>query len=131
MRLINPTTTKAKMNTNPEVNAFIKRRTESNIKHYMGSSKEDIEARIKDLDYEWDTERILELNFAVIILLTVFSGLFKSKIWLVISFFASVFMVQHSLQGWCPPLPVIRKLGFRTAAEIFEEKEAMQEMLYR
>jgi hypothetical protein len=33
-------------------------------------------------------------------------------------------LLMHALQGWCPPLPVIRKLGVRTAKEIFEEKTA-------
>ena len=31
-------------------------------------------------------------------------------------------MLQHALQGWCPPLPLVRKLGLRTAEEINQEK---------
>jgi arylsulfatase A-like enzyme len=28
------------------------------------------------------------------------------------------FPLQHALQGWCPPVPIFRHLGFRTAREI-------------
>ena len=36
------------------------------------------------------------------------------------------FMLQHALQGWCPPLPVLRRMGVRTAAEIHQEIIALR-----
>jgi hypothetical protein len=30
------------------------------------------------------------------------------------------------LQGWCPPLPILRSLGVRTADEINEERYALK-----
>ncbi|WP_407921819.1 hypothetical protein, partial [Corallococcus sp. AB049A] len=27
------------------------------------------------------------------------------------------FLLQHGLQGWCPPLPLLRRLGLRTRGE--------------
>jgi hypothetical protein len=33
---------------------------------------------------------------------------------------------QHALQGWCPPLSAIRRLGVRSAAEIEEERTALR-----
>lgn len=33
---------------------------------------------------------------------------------------------MHALQGWCPPLPVFRCYGFRTAAEIDYERYALK-----
>jgi hypothetical protein len=38
------------------------------------------------------------------------------------------FYVQHSLRGWCPPLPVLRRLGFRTPMEIELERAALKEL---
>jgi hypothetical protein len=35
---------------------------------------------------------------------------------------ASGFLLQHALQGWCPPVPLLRQLGFRTSYEIEEER---------
>jgi hypothetical protein len=36
------------------------------------------------------------------------------------------FLFQHAVQGWCPPLPVLRRLGVRTREEIDREKYALQ-----
>ena len=36
------------------------------------------------------------------------------------------FLLQHALQGWCPPLPLFRRLGVRTAREIARERYALQ-----
>ncbi|HSH82103.1 MAG TPA: hypothetical protein VLA19_26550 [Herpetosiphonaceae bacterium] len=36
------------------------------------------------------------------------------------------FLVQHAVQGWCPPLLVIRALGVRTRKEIDVEKYALK-----
>lgn len=127
--LFPPTTTKVNMFSSPRVNREIKSQTERNIEQYTQKSDEDIKARIKELDYEWDTERTLEVNFALIVVVTTFIGAIRNKKWSLISTIAAVFMLQHSLQGWCPPLSVIRRLGVRTATEILEEKEALKRVL--
>lgn len=127
--LFPPTTTKVNMFSSPRVNREIKSRTERNIEQYTEKSDEDIKARIKELDYEWDTERTLEVNFALIVVVTTFIGAIRNKKWSLISTIAAVFMLQHSLQGWCPPLSLIRRLGVRTATEILEEKEALKRVL--
>lgn len=127
--LFPPTTTKVNMFSSPRVNREIKSQTDRNIEQYTQKSDEDIKARIKELDYEWDTERTLEVNFALIVVVTTFIGAIRNKKWSLISTIAAVFMLQHSLQGWCPPLSVIRRLGVRTATEILEEKEALKRVL--
>ena len=33
--------------------------------------------------------------------------------WLWFSVGVLAFLLQHALQGWCPPMPVFRWLGFR------------------
>ena len=37
----------------------------------------------------------------------------------------SGFLFQHVLQGWCPPLPLFCRLGFRTQPEIELERHAL------
>jgi hypothetical protein len=46
--------------------------------------------------------------------------------WLVLPGLVSAFLLQHAIQGWCPPVPVLRKLGFRTSYEIEEERRALK-----
>jgi hypothetical protein len=36
------------------------------------------------------------------------------------------FLLQHAVQGWCPPVPVFRRLGFRTQTEIDYERYALK-----
>ena len=36
------------------------------------------------------------------------------------------FLLQQALQGWCPPVSVLRKLGLRTQREIDEERFALE-----
>ncbi len=35
-------------------------------------------------------------------------------------------MLQHALQGWCPPIPFIRRWGIRTEDEINAEKTVLK-----
>ncbi len=39
---------------------------------------------------------------------------------------AAGFLLQHAIQGWSPPLPLLRWLGFRTQAEIEAERYALK-----
>lgn len=123
-----PTTQKVRMNTKRAINERIDAATNRRIKQYQGLSKLAIERRIKELDHEWDTERALETNFATLVLATSVLGYTVSKKWLALGGIAALFMLQHALQGWCPPLPIFRHLGFRTADEINQEKNALQQL---
>ena len=38
----------------------------------------------------------------------------------------TAFLFQHALQGWCPPVPVLRRLGFRTVYEIDRERFSLK-----
>ncbi|WP_291177978.1 hypothetical protein [Gimesia sp.] len=38
------------------------------------------------------------------------------------------FLLQHAIQGWCPPMPIFRRLGFRTQLEIEMERYALKAM---
>ena len=37
------------------------------------------------------------------------------------------FLLQHALQGWCPPVPILRRQGFRTRHEIDAERQALRD----
>ncbi len=36
------------------------------------------------------------------------------------------FLLQHAVQGWCPPVPIFRRMGIRTAREIDSERYALK-----
>ena len=115
--------------TAPNVNREIDRRTNSNIRRYANSSEEVINRRIEELDQEWDIERALEANASTLALTGLLLGLTVNRKWLALPTVVLSFLLQHSLQGWCPPLPLLRRLGVRTRGEIDREKYELKALL--
>jgi hypothetical protein len=114
--------------TSDKVNLKISEQTKRNINYYRGKSYNEIERRLKDLDAEWDTERVLEANASSLILVGTALGFAVNRKWHLLSGVVGGFLLQHALQGWCPPLSVIRRMGVRTATEINEEKTALKKI---
>jgi len=112
--------------TPPEVNKQIDQEIRDNLKSFTGSDYEVIDERISELDKEWDIERTLQLNAASLAITGTVLGLVVDKRWLALPVIVGSFLVQHAIQGWCPPLPILRKLGFRTRSEIDKEKFALK-----
>lgn len=124
--LLPPNAKRVQLNTDHAVNEQIRRRMLSNAASYASKSHDAISLRLKELDCEWDTERVLEANAAILILASIILGLAYYYAWFYVSGLVAFFLLQHALQGWCPPLPLIRHLGVRTASEINEEKMALK-----
>lgn len=108
------------------VNADIDRETEENLRHWAAQSREAIDARILDLDREWDVERYLEMTASSLALSGVVAGLAGRRKALILPAVVLSFLFQHAVHGWCPPLPVFRRLGVRTRKEIDREKYALK-----
>jgi hypothetical protein len=96
---------------------------------YYGNFPEEIPDRLKQLDREWDIERALAAMSSGLTLLGLALGRRGRRRALALSAIVQGFYMQHTLQGWCPPLPVLRRLGFRTATEIEREKCALKDLL--
>lgn len=81
---------------------------------------------IEQLARERDMERYLQTNASLLTLAGIVLGATKSRKWLVIPAIVLPFLLQHAVQGWCPPVPIFRKLGIRTRKEINREKYAIK-----
>ncbi len=108
-------------------NKTIDREAEGRVQRFAGKSKEEITEQIDRLEREWDMERLLETNASILSLvgMSAYAGSLNKK-WLFLPGVVMSFLVQHSVQGWCPPMPVFRKLGVRTRQEIEREKYALK-----
>jgi hypothetical protein len=91
------------------------------VQDYARQSDETISQRIQALAQEWDTERVLETNASLLALTGLMLGLTVNPNWFFLPGLVLLFLFQHAVQGWCPPLPIIRRLGVRTATEIAQE----------
>lgn len=112
-------------NTAPKVNARIEGRMRARVER-IGQDPERIDARLAALDREWDVERTLEANAATAVLLGVGLGIFVHRRFFALPALVGGFLLQHAVQGWCPPVPVLRRLGFRTVREIGEERDLLR-----
>ncbi|MEZ0263790.1 MAG: hypothetical protein ACAI43_03605 [Phycisphaerae bacterium] len=93
---------------------------------YFAAHPDQIDRRLRELDAEWDVERALETGSSTLTLTGLVLGTVASRKWLLLSLAVQGFFMQHALQGWCPPLPVLRRLGFRTQYEIERERYALK-----
>lgn len=107
------------------VNLDIDRKTNAHIHEFGNTDYETIRKRIAELDREWDVERILEVNASTLALTGLVLGFALNKKWLMLPATVLSFLLQHGVQGWCPPLPILRRLGVRTRGEIDREKYAL------
>jgi len=125
-KIIPDNSERVKLHTCKKDNAAIREETIRNIARYTDKTTEEIESRIRELEKEWDIERVLETNAAGIVLLSAVLGFTVDKRFFILTGFVGGFLLQHALQGWCPPLPMLRKLGIRTASEIENEKAVLK-----
>ena len=116
---------RARRQTSTARNHRIDKQILENLKSYR-KNNDGIAARIRQLDKEWDIERTLELNAAALALTGTLLGAVVNKRWLILPAVVGSFLVQHAIQGWCPPLPLFRRLGIRTRPEIDREKYALK-----
>lgn len=112
--------------TPDEINEQIRLQTEQNVAYFAHAGTAAINQRLVELDEEWDIERALEANAATVSLLGMALGVTSSRKWFLLPTAVAGFLLQHAVQGWCPPLPIMRRLGFRTAAEIDRERYALK-----
>ena len=110
----------------PDMNDRARVKTLETIARYEKASHRELTYHLAELDQEWDIERALELNFASVVLAGIALGTFSNRKWYLLPAVAACFMVQHVIDGWCPPLVILRRLGFRTADEINRERVALK-----
>jgi hypothetical protein len=114
--------------TDAEVNEMIRQQTQRNIARFQNAGPDAIERRLAELDAEWDIERTLEANAATASLIGLTLGATVDRRWFLFPAVVAGFLLQHALQGWCPPLPVFRRMGIRTSYEIDHERYALKAM---
>lgn len=126
--MIPKTTTRVEDSTAPRINARIKKAADRSAARHARAGLSSIDRRLDELDREWDIERSLEANAAAVSLIGLALGRFANRRFYALPAVISAFLLQHAVQGWCPPLPILRRLGFRTTSEIQEERDALEEI---
>jgi hypothetical protein len=127
MSVVATSVTRAADQAAPSVDRRVHRQTQANVAYYA-KRPDQIDERLQELDTEWDLERLLELNSALLSLVGIVLGIRGRRRFLLLPLAVQGFFMQHAIHGWCPPVPILRRLGVRTPAEIDSERLALQKL---
>ena len=117
---------RVRANTARDINRRLDEAARNRLAQYAGALPAEITKRIEELDREWDTERVLEMNASTLAFAGVVGAVLSNRKWLILPSVVLPFLFLHAVQGWCPPLPILRRLGVRTRNEIDQEKYALK-----
>ncbi|HEU0031441.1 MAG TPA: hypothetical protein VFQ53_12470 [Kofleriaceae bacterium] len=99
------------------------------------TSRTALRARLAELDREWTLDRALMLNFSILGGLSASLAMRnlrrtgKLGAWGALFITQMAFLAHHAIRRWCPPMPVFRRLGFRSDQEIDAERELLRQRL--
>jgi hypothetical protein len=119
------------------INRRIDQSTAADLERHLSADPDAILRRIDELDREWDIDRAVMALLAVGGSLNLFLSLRR---WLsghkpgrstAVLGIQLAFLFHHARAGWCPPVAVLRRIGFRTRMEIEEEKRVLVALLTR
>lgn len=123
----------------PHVNRRIDLTAQASADLTIRQGRNQIVRRLVELDHEWDVDRALMANFAIAGGAALSVGLHryahppvfgprpKGLLYLVGAQMA--FLMLHATVGWCPPVSLFRRLGYRTKAEIDTERDLLERAL--
>lgn len=126
--MIPSTVERVPQHTAEHVNQEIRRQTEERVARCAATGRQAIDRRLAELDHEWDIERTLEANAATLCAAGAALALLSDRRFALVPLVVGSFLIQHAVQGWCPPLPVFRRLGVRTQSEIDYERYALKSL---
>ncbi len=117
---------RVRANTAAHVNRRIDRRIEERVRECAQRPTSELTRRIEALEREWDIERVILTLGPLAAGTGLALGLFRHRGWFAMPMIVLPFLLLHAVQGWAPPLPVLRRLGVRTRQEIDREKYALK-----
>lgn len=112
-------------NTRAAVNELIDLKVVDNIHFYLNRRPDKLDERIDELSAESDVEQIIFHGTARLIIASAALGLVLNRRFWLVALALSGMLVQLSWQGWCLPLPLLRRAGWRSRQEIDAEKNAL------
>jgi hypothetical protein len=124
MGIVADSSTPVARNTAQTVNRRIAAQTRQRLT-LIGDDQHAIADRLLELEREWDIERALAANAAAAVFIGTALGLTVHRRFLAAPLVVAGFLLLHAVQGWCPPVPVLRRLGFRTCREIEDERNEL------
>lgn len=110
------------------INRKVEREIEECIRAENAKDPAGLSEHLRKLDQEWDVDRATMLWFSFVGTAILYLGVKKNPKWLTLFGIFFPFLAHHAANGWCPPVSVLRRLGFRSSREIDAERYALKTM---
>lgn len=109
----------------PDLDIRNRHEIEENVRYYA-DHPDRIEVRLRELDREWDVDRALSTDAALLTLSGVALSALGSRIGLLLAAAGAAVTVQYGVQRVNPVVGLLRRVGYRTREEIEEERYALR-----
>lgn len=119
-------TDRVRRHTPPHCRQAIDQMTRDNVRRFASEPEGMLDGRIAQLERKWDMERTLEMNASILALTGAVLGVTVDRRWFLLTAGVLGFLTQHATTGWCPPVPVFRRMRVRTQGEIDQERFALK-----
>ena len=100
--------------------------TRASLARDATADRDQTDARLRELEREWDSDRVIEAEGALTALTGLALTLIVNRRFAVIPAMAAIAICTHAASGWYPLLPLFRRLGVRSAREIARERYAIK-----
>jgi len=101
-------------------------RMQQKLEETARASSQLINERLERLDREWDITRGIVAILGSSVVLGLLLSALLNPWWQLLSAVAGLSLMLLSVSGWCPLVPILRHLGFRTPQEIAQERYALK-----
>lgn len=115
-----------RQHTAPAVQQRIDDRTVGSLMHCATGDATLVAERLRELEREWDTDRAIGLEAAMTGLIGLALGTFLRPALRLVPAVVACALLAHAITGRYPLLPLLRRLGLRTAREIARERYALK-----
>jgi len=101
-------------------------RMQQKLEETARASSQLLNERLDKLDREWDIARAIAAILGSSVILGLLLGALLDPWWQLLSAVAGLSLMLVSVSRWCPLVPILRQVGFRTAEEIAHERYALK-----
>jgi hypothetical protein len=100
--------------------------TTDSLRRCADGGSGEIDARLAELDREWDTDRVIELEASLMGLTGLALGTAVRPHFYALSGAVAASLFLYAVRGFYPLLPLFRRLGIRSSSEIARERYALK-----
>jgi hypothetical protein len=124
--MIHPTTKGLILNPAPPLDGMGGEQAREGMSRSTAAPPGGLERRLRELDREWDVERLTVIMSSLLLLLGLQLVSLRGEQWLAFPAVVAACLLLHGLIGWTPAFPLLRVLGFRTSGEVGRERHSLE-----